>query len=60
MDASDHYLVVERMIRRDEVSLSELQHLLNSLEEQRQITPTEHQALLDLAEQLSRDNVSQG
>ena len=55
MDASDHYIVVERMIRRDEVSMSELQHLLHSLEEQGEISPAEHQALLELAADLSRD-----
>jgi len=60
MDASDHYIVVERMIRRNEVSLTELQRLLNSLEEQERITPDEHQALLELAEELSRDKASQG
>jgi hypothetical protein len=58
MDRSDHYIVVERMIRRDEMSMSELRHLLDSLEEQEQITTAEHQALLDLAKELTRDKAS--
>ena len=58
METSDSYIVVEKMIRRGEVSKSELQHLLNSLEEQGQITATEHQTLLALAEELSRDKAS--
>jgi hypothetical protein len=58
METSDSYIVVEKMIHRAEVSKSELQHLLNSLEEQGQITATEHQALLALAEELSRDKAS--
>lgn len=58
MDTSDHYTVLERMIRRDEVSMSELEHLLDSLAEQGQITDAEHQALLELAEKLSQDKAS--
>lgn len=55
MDTSDHYIVLERMIRLDEVSTSELEHLLNSLEEQGRITPAEHRALLELGEELKQD-----
>jgi hypothetical protein len=58
METSDSYIVIEKMIRRSEVSKSELEHLLNSLAEQRQITATEHQALLELAEELSRDKAT--
>ena len=54
METSDHYLVVERMIRQGEVSKSELEHLLKSLEEQGRITPAEHHALLELEEELGR------
>lgn len=53
MDASDSYLVVERMIHAGEVELSELDRLLNALEDQRQITPSEHESLLALARKLS-------
>ena len=38
METSDHYIVVERMIRQGEVLMSELEHLLDSLEEQGRIT----------------------
>ena len=51
-------LVIEKMIRLGEVSMSELQHLLASLEEQGRISAAEHQALLELAEELSRDKSS--
>ena len=53
METSDHYVVVEKMIRLGEVSGSELDYLLNSLEEQGRITPAEHQSLLELAEELN-------
>jgi hypothetical protein len=49
MEASDSYLVVERMIQRGEIMLSELERLLKTLQEQQLITPVEHAALLDLA-----------
>ena len=58
METSDSYIVIEKMIRRSEVSKSELEHLLNSLAKQGQITATEHQALLELAEELSRDKAT--
>ena len=49
METSDSYIVVEKMIRLGKVSMSELEHLLNSLEEQEAITPSERQTLLELA-----------
>lgn len=55
MEASDHYIVVERMIRVGEVLMSELEHLLDSLEAQELITSTEHKTLLDLARRLNGD-----
>ena len=58
METSDHYIVIERMIRMGEVSPSELKHLLNSLQEQGRITPSEHRALLELEEERSQDKAS--
>jgi hypothetical protein len=58
METSDHYIVIERMIRLGEVSKSELEHLLHSLEEQGRITPQEHRALLELEEERNRDEAS--
>lgn len=58
MDTSDHYIVVERMIRLGEVLMSELEHLLNSLEEQALITSAEHAKLLELGERLGVDHRS--
>jgi hypothetical protein len=49
MGASDSYLVVERMIQTGEIALSELERLLDTLEEQRLITVAEHETLLELA-----------
>jgi hypothetical protein len=46
---SDSYLVVERMIHLGEIAFSELEHLLEVLEQQELITPSEHRALLELA-----------
>ena len=53
MEASDSYWVVERLIRAGEVSLSELESLLESLKEQGMITSAENEALLELAWQIS-------
>ena len=53
MEASDSYLVVERMIRTSEVMLSELERLLVALKAQELITEAEHEALLDLARKIS-------
>jgi hypothetical protein len=55
MDTSDHYIVAEKMIRQGDVPNSELQHLLESLEQQGRISPAERHALLQLAEQLKRN-----
>jgi hypothetical protein len=56
METSDHYIVVERMIRLGEVLMTELEHLLDSLEGQELITSSEHQTLLELARRSSNDN----
>jgi hypothetical protein len=56
METSDHYIVVERMIRLGEVLMTELEHLLDSLEGQELITPSEHQTLLELARRFSDDH----
>ncbi len=49
MEASDSYLVVERMIRAGDIPQSELERLLESLEEQQLITTDQHEILLELA-----------
>ena len=46
---SDSYLTVERMIHRGELNLSELEHLLEVLLKQKNITSAEQEALLVLA-----------
>jgi hypothetical protein len=46
---SESYLAVEQRIRVGELSLSELEHLLDGLVSQEQITSAEQQALLELA-----------
>jgi hypothetical protein len=58
MDASDSYLVVERMIRLGEISSTELKELLAVLEGQGQLTTEEHQALLELAAARDADSAS--
>jgi hypothetical protein len=58
METSDHYIVVERMIRLGEVLMSELEHLLDSLEEQGLISTSEHQTLLALAQRQNKDQTS--
>jgi hypothetical protein len=55
MENSDHYIVVERMIRLGEVLMTELEHVLDSLEEQELITPSEHKTLLELARRFNKD-----
>jgi hypothetical protein len=57
MEGSDSYLVVEKMIRQDEIMLSELEHLLEVLEGQGQITSEEHQTLLELAQATDADQI---
>ena len=52
---SDSYLVVEKMIHLGELVFSELEHLLDVLEGQELITPSEHSALLELARKLNID-----
>ena len=56
MEPSDSYLVVERMIQRGEISLSELESLLYSLEEQQLITTAEQQSLLELVAKINSDS----
>ncbi len=58
MEPSDSCLVTERMIRSGEVSLSELERLLDSLDDQLLITTAEHEALLELAWKLNTDHPS--
>ena len=52
---SDSYIVVERMIHLGELVFSELEHLLDVLEGQELITPSEQVALLELAKKLDMD-----
>lgn len=56
MEPSDSYLVIERMIQQGEISLSELENLLYSLEEQQLITTAEQQSLLELAAKINSDS----
>ena len=56
METSDHYIVIERMIRLGEVLMSELEHLLDALEAQELITSSEHETLLDLARRMNGDD----
>ena len=56
MDASDSYLVVERMIQQGEISLSELESLLHSLKEQQLITNAGHKSLFELAVTINSDS----
>jgi hypothetical protein len=58
MDESDSYIVVERMLLRGEIRLSELRPLLDSLEGQGQISHDEHKALLELARRLNLNDAS--
>jgi hypothetical protein len=58
METSDHYIVIERMIRLGEVLISELEHVLDSLEQQEMITRSEHQTLLELARRANIDHPS--
>ena len=54
---SDSYLVVEKMIHQGELVFSELERLLDVLEGQEHITPSEHRALLELAMKLNKDQL---
>lgn len=60
MEPSDSYLVVERMIRRGEITIEELQDLLATLESQELITVDQHIALLELAAKTDADRASPG
>jgi len=57
MEGSDSFLVVEKMIRQDEIRLSELESLLEVLEGQEQITAEERQTLLELARASEIDHI---
>ena len=48
---SDSYLTVEQMIYRRELPFSELEHVLDVLLQQENITAAEQRALLELARQ---------
>ncbi|HSL44639.1 MAG TPA: hypothetical protein VK897_14480 [Anaerolineales bacterium] len=52
METSDSYVVVEKMIRLGEVTIAELEDLLDTLERQELISAEEHGALLEMAEGL--------
>ena len=58
MAPSDSYLAAERLIQTDEISLSALERLLDSLEDQQLITTDEHEALLELAWKVHTDHPS--
>jgi hypothetical protein len=58
MDASDSYIVVESMLLRGEIRLSDLKPLLDSLEGQGQISHAEHESLLELAKRLNLNDTS--
>lgn len=58
MEASDSYVVVERMIRAGEISLSEVETLLESLKEQGLISDVENEMLLELAWKINTDTPS--
>ncbi|HEY3474028.1 MAG TPA: hypothetical protein VGK56_05415 [Anaerolineales bacterium] len=60
METSDSYIVLERMIRQGEIAISELEPLLDSLEDQGQISSEEHESLLKLARELDIQNNSSG
>ena len=53
METSDYYLVLEKMIRKGDVISSDLERLLDTLEEQEHISAEEHQSLLQLAQELN-------
>lgn len=49
MERPASYADVERMIRLEKFRLSELEHLLDDLRRQEQISTLEHETLLELA-----------
>ena len=58
MEASDSYLVMERMIRAGEIPLSKLESVLDSLQQQELITAAERESLLELAWLVQTDQPS--
>ena len=52
---SDSYATIEGKIRRSELALSELEHLLEDLFQGKKITATEQEALLELAWGMNTD-----
>ena len=55
---SDSYTTVERMIHQKELGLSELEHLLDDLLKQKNITAAEQETLLALAWEMNTDHPS--
>ena len=55
---SDSYLTIEQMIHRGELPFSELEHVLDVLLQQENITLAEQQALLEFARQSQTPNPS--
>jgi hypothetical protein len=49
MEKSESYALVESMVQRGEIILSDLEHLLESLHSQNRITSLEQESLLELA-----------
>jgi hypothetical protein len=49
MEKSESYALVESIIQRGEIILSDLEHLLESLHSQNRITSLEQESLLQLA-----------
>ncbi len=58
MEHSDSYRVAEKLIRAGEISLSEVERLLDSLESQQLISTAEHETLLELAWKINTDHPS--
>lgn len=53
MEMSDSYVEVVNMIHLGEIMLSDLEHLLETLHSQKRISPSEREALLELAWDMS-------
>lgn len=53
---SDSYIRIEQIIRRRELSLSELEHLLDDLVSQKQLTSAEQETLISLSWEISIDH----
>ena len=54
---SESYFAVEQRIRGGQLSLSELEHLLDGLVSQKQISSAEQQALLELAWRINTNDM---